>query len=242
VKKLRTVTRGAQAFTKAVSGTYLEYTFGWKPLALDTLAAYRILTDHNKFVMARIKGAATHRFFGDTNEASYPGFGGFHNLFISYQRYGTYGEKLVGGVRIEPKVFPSNLERFGITLPDLIPTLYEVLPYSFVVDYFVNIGEVIDCYSHPLSNLTWVSKSARTLSATQFSDVFLREVGGVGSHAGKVDCWIAEQSGGSAQFLRKSLVRTVPLPSQLVPSLQLRLPEFSSKPWRNLIALIAQGL
>lgn len=238
VKKLRSRYSNARKLLKAVSDTYLEFTFGWKPLALDVLEASKILMTQNQFVEERIKAKASKRYSGDISEAAYPGFGGYHNLFIPYQRYGYYKRKIVGGVRLEPISTPPILDRFGLSLPDFVPTVWELLPYSFVVDYFLNIGDIIDAYAHPLSSLSWSSNSVMTRNVTQFSDVILREVGGFGSHIGKVDITNESTWGGSAVFTVDRWVRSELSSSDFVPVIQLRLPDISSKPWRNLAALL----
>lgn len=48
---------------------------------------------------------------------------------------------------------------FGANLLNFVPTVYELLPWSFLVDYFVNVNEVISSTFTDTSNLKWSSKT-----------------------------------------------------------------------------------
>jgi hypothetical protein len=59
---------------------------------------------------------------------------------------------------------------------EFIPTAWELIPYSFVADYFANIGTILNSIPGLASDWVYVSKSARSVIhkkwATRFTSVF----------------------------------------------------------------------
>lgn len=49
----------------------------------------------------------------------------------------------------------------GFSLRDWVPTLWNCIPYSFVIDYFTNVGDVVEFYSTDLSSVVGISKSVK---------------------------------------------------------------------------------
>jgi hypothetical protein len=49
----------------------------------------------------------------------------------------------------------------GVSWEDLIPTAWELIPYSFLIDYFTNIGDVLEGWSVHQSDLGWSAKLIR---------------------------------------------------------------------------------
>jgi hypothetical protein len=78
-----------------------------------------------------------------------------------------------GEVGVDCTTPQGSLNRFGIRTAEFVPTVWELIPYSFVADYFSNIGEALAAATFPVSELKWsgmttknnvVSKRYYTLS------------------------------------------------------------------------------
>lgn len=51
------------------------------------------------------------------------------------------------------------LELSGFTARDFIPTIWNLLPWSFIADYFVNIGDVLEAITTDTSQVAWISRT-----------------------------------------------------------------------------------
>ena len=49
----------------------------------------------------------------------------------------------------------------GLKLRDIVPTIWNLIPYSFLVDYFVNIGQIASSVAVPWSGVKWCNKTSR---------------------------------------------------------------------------------
>ncbi|DAD50062.1 maturation protein [ssRNA phage Zoerhiza.1_9] len=70
--------------------------------------------------------------------------------------------KYTGSARLLRENMAATIPgQLGLTFRDFVPTLWEIIPYSFVVDYFTNFGQIIDAWSFPRSDILWVSRTWR---------------------------------------------------------------------------------
>lgn len=140
---------------KSFGNNFLEYHFGWRPLVNDIYDAVGVINDPKMwFGVTRANAREPLKFsenadFGSTVRKS-NGSG-----FINVQQ----GVR-IRGVRSGPLF---TLEQLGINNPASL--IWEVIPYSFVVDWFVNVGDYLRSFSD-FSGL--VIDSAYTVSFYRF--------------------------------------------------------------------------
>jgi len=132
----------ARSVTKAISDTWLEYRYGWKPLIMDAGAIMKTCNSKSQFhqrrvVRAGIKSAnTTPHSFVDIPLPEMPWkFTGSTEIIQSL--------RASAGVIFDLKN-RSSIERLekvmGGRTQDIPITLWEMTPYSFVVDWFSNVG------------------------------------------------------------------------------------------------------
>jgi hypothetical protein len=129
-------------------------------------------------------------------------------------------------------------EILGFDWSNFVPTLWEILPWSFAIDYFTNIGDVLSAWSFPLSAITWAQSTLR--NSHEFT------VDGYGPTGHQQEDTIAyayklvqlslDRAKGGLTYVRRESVD----PFSMLPVLQVRLPGLGSLKWLNLAALASQ--
>lgn len=173
--------KGSTAFRKAkwhriIASSYLEYTFGLKPLIEDTrsiaeaLARWKAEKDGDlprptSNLLTASGKARTVVENTDPLVTPFPGMGllGYYRNSSVTTEFGVrYVVKLRHSMQAE---FGSNdrlLQLLGLNNPlNFIPTLWEVLPWSWLYDYFLNVQEIIQAGVTTTSNVDWIVRTER---------------------------------------------------------------------------------
>lgn len=224
---------------KILADSYLEWTFGWHPLALDIADAIVGLQNRSQhFRHVPIQGGSRDYTSGSNTFSDIPtGDGvGFQNWRLNTQRQTAYTVRYKGmaTMKLVNGSLPVN-EVLQLDLPHFIPTAWDLLPYSFIVDYFTNAGDVIRAYSARTNQVAWVNKTERTEFINKFgyssylTDTALQPV------------YIMQESrtdGGISSVTQTNFARSAVSAGSLRPSFQFEMPGFGEKPWLNIGALI----
>jgi hypothetical protein len=221
-----------------VRDTWLEYSFGWRPLVSDIDAA---ITDfyNSKHVgplhqMVRGSGESKDTVF--TKVGALHAVGRGYYLVIDSRRDDSAHVKYYGVVHSTGKGVLNN-HSYGFAPWEFVPTLWELIPYSFLVDYFTNIGDIVSSWSYRSIALSWSARGELLNSRLYTSRAELQLLfpsGGPPEHT-------YYQSGdpGSSSIELRAIKRS-PGTSVGVPTLELSVPGLSSKKWLNLAALSSQ--
>jgi hypothetical protein len=62
----------------------------------------------------------------------------------------------------------GSAERYGISFRQFVPTLWEITPWSFLVDYFVNVGQTLNAVAYHDAEWIYAVKTARTVSTLSY--------------------------------------------------------------------------
>jgi hypothetical protein len=152
----------------AVANTWLEYQLGWAPLvaeiddAAKTVAESDLLLE-GSWEPTRAVGNDKILISSQTSQvgSGYPRFEVTNTIhsdvtvrYISCIDVGTYNV--------------ISARRLGLSPDNWLPTLWELIPYSFVVDYFTNIGDMISAASLARSSIRWTLKTVRKQYISEF--------------------------------------------------------------------------
>lgn len=234
------VPRVARSLARAVSDTWLEWQFGVKPLVNDADAAaeaFRAMASGRCFDIVRITGK------GEA-EARVPLYSGFTSWTAPIgptptvkqdrQCYdtcevitrGAWKNQNPGGEMPVPG-------RFGVGIKDIIPTAWELVPWSFFVDYFTNIGDVLEAWSMRFVDFSWLNQTTRSCRTVQLSDIIVPH--------GQPLPWIGH--GGSAILKRYDVQRNT-ISNKFDSHFSIEIPGFGDSPkkWLNIAALAAMGI
>lgn len=227
VKKRRRGTPKSK--TSMLADKWLEHSFGWQPLLNDIDSANKYLDRRSEQLLqtlVRCKG------YGKVETTAFaPEFTGNGVLAIRCLKRFTnqstqYYAGALSSTASSQKVM--NIDSLGLSPRSFVPTLWEILPWSFAIDYFSNIGDVISAWSNQTIDLAWGSSTARRISKVDITSV---------TSSPQNLAVVFEQSlfGGNWQALHKSVGRS-PISSVPLPSIKFEIPGFGRK-WLNLAAL-----
>lgn len=165
VGSCRGLRRGAtpSSTLRHISNQWLEFSFGAKPLLADIYSSIDAVEKHwldEGSVDVQYRARSTFSAHNDTIPGNL--FSQFIPVTFARLSYRTYERRIRGGVRLMTTGYHGpRAETLGLTLPDFVPTVYELIPYSFLVDYFTNIGAVLDALSFSQADLNWVCSTSR---------------------------------------------------------------------------------
>lgn len=221
---------------KVLGDSWLEYSFGWKPLIADIEAGYNHLRNLPDCELIPIS-AYVEKKTDQVVTSSTTVVGSFDQNW-KIIRQAKISCRIKGAVRT---VLPSNQgylpQTFGFDLSSFVPTLWEIIPYSFLVDYFTNVGDLILYYSGTSSNVSWFNQTNR--ATAYFQTVPSGRVERVGPSAGtsrSILSWSPGQAAGEVTTVKRTGGSSVP-----APDFRLQAPGLGSLRYANIAALIAQS-
>jgi hypothetical protein len=153
--------------TRDLATANLAFQFGWAPLISDLwrIASFQDAVDKRRKLMDRLysgKGLRRTGRLGQTSvsdvKSSYAvNFGNYKNFYVTYQRSSTAESWFV--VYWKPNSYnplpPSDavLRQYltGLHPSHILSNVWEALPWSWLIDYFTNIGDVLEAGNHHLA-------------------------------------------------------------------------------------------
>jgi hypothetical protein len=226
-------------FHKTLSGLWLESSFHWRPLLKDIddgCKALAELSTGEALVGDRITAVGKSQVV--TSNLT-----GAEGHSIAIWRYNEIASSDVyviyrGAVRVQPR---DNLlmapELLGFNPGSFLPTAWEITPYSFLIDYFTNIDDIISGWSHGTGDLSWCNRTVRksyVVKRDSYSNTKL-----VNSVRSPLEPpWNFSHSPASV-VIEKTAVNRSTYSGTLTPTFEWDIPGFRSKKWLNIAALIA---
>jgi hypothetical protein len=239
LRKLKRSSKNPASLRKILTDTYLEFHFGWQPLADDVA---KLIADAGRYRFPQYPVSASA---GDIYQADE---GQFQRTAGSFPGALEWSERTTHEFSVRRKgVIRSNAangqigraQALRLTPENWLPTAWDLLPYSWIADYFVNIGDILQGLSFISSNLIWGSRTARIKTKIHSSDVYYRPaIFGDGYPY----VWVTQNfssGGGSYDGWRTSLTRSSFSGGDLVPSLEFSIPG-SKYPFLNIGAILSQ--
>jgi hypothetical protein len=222
---------------KELANLYLEGVFGWLPLIADIksgIEAYdKLMSDGPTHLQCRGFGNETKLASSSSGSeniytSNFPcTYTAHRKTEVQVMYYGAVRGTVTGGAPVE-----RAKSLFGFRADEFVPTLWELCPWSFLVDYFANIGEIVSAVTYVNANLAWCSKTTRQISSQSRSGIFKSVLNPIA---------YAATGGGSYAWETKTtkVIRTADVDPG-IPGLELSLPGSNAK-WANIAALVAQS-
>jgi hypothetical protein len=226
---------------RAASGTWLEYSFGWTPLlhdVQDAYSAYESLVTKTRTAKISAGGVQERELHQGPYADTLSGVP-YCSYFLKYQVVlykNTVRYKGALRARAEGATISDKLAVFGFTPSEFVPTAWELLPWSFLVDYFTNIGDILTSVVTDTSRLAWVNKTE--IRESTFVQNRVLDVARIKSSMAPNTYVYSDSQTGEAIFKRRDITRSVGT-GIAIPNLAFDLPG-SNKQLLNMAALLGQ--
>jgi len=226
--------KSRSSYGHKLGSLWLSFVFGWKPLfddIHDANVSINKLADPSNHDSYRISGSGSV-------QTSAAAAGGALSLGVSnftvYDRtlVSTWDQKYYGAIRARPESFATVAETFGISGYDIVPAVWEAVPWSFFVDYFLNVQQVLDSWRFATADLAWLMGGYKNTVTMIAGDSYKR----ADLDETKVLC-LPSISGGKSRSIYKSRAPLISLP---YPGFRFKIPGIGSLKWANTAALVAQ--
>lgn len=164
-KSRRAKKRTSKSVANDVSGTWLEYHFGWEPLVKDIYNSVQILqSDYPVKRLVKKAGVDVEDKDGNRSTAD--------RWRVDQKHH--YGWRLSADLKVSnPNLFKAT--QLGLVNPAAVA--WELVPFSFVVDWFIPVGEFLNSYSNFFGievsrPLTTVFQSTVATYSTTFTGIW----------------------------------------------------------------------
>jgi hypothetical protein len=143
--------RDGREALKHAADTYLEWTYGMVPLFNDIKAGYKVLQEYRPPFRYIKGGIATNPITNEIVSENRTAGSGVLRYNTSLREVETYSIFYSCVARLYGGNVPggsSLIDDAGFTVDSFIPSLYNLLPWSFLLDYFSNLNQVITGFSY----------------------------------------------------------------------------------------------
>lgn len=159
--------QNARRIARVLNEEYLSFTYGVKPLISDIEGAYNAALRLRDLPQTeKVTG-----YFEDFREVTSSAGTGYANtvpFHYEKQRYVKASLLIKGEVKVASVgPLPPLMEATGFRWRDFVPTVYELIPYSFLLDYVTNVGDLLNALSFCQADLAWHTKSFRTIGVAK---------------------------------------------------------------------------
>jgi hypothetical protein len=227
---------------RAITDTWLEYNFGVTP-TVNTVASIIADAGRVRQDIYPVSASATEEY--DPSSGHYtPGLLPTSMIYtlirtqkgsITYKWKGAYRS----GANADGKI--STLNKLRLAPQDWVPTLYNVMPWSWMIDYFTNIGDIVDGICWRRSQLAWSQYTIITKQTVTFAGNGKPSLIAPGALTNRMSS-NSYAVGGNAIYERKTVSRNrVTSETSMVPSFMTRVPSHANQ-WINLAAVTVSQL
>lgn len=237
VKRIgRVYSRRPKTAAKALSDAWLAFSFGVKPLvqdANDATRALNVISSSSRDVQRPIKGFG-HVVSRTVSDVATSLSTGGNSLRTNIVTTTEMSVSIKGTIIQRPAGMGALLDEFGVGVFDVLPSVWEGIPWSFFVDYFTNVGDMLDAMRLIQANQGWLKRTVRNRTSTTWTPYIKAQVP-------PSDTFYESVSGGVVQLQDTYTNRR---PASLVfdgiPSFQLHSPGGDPRRLLNIVALVGQ--
>lgn len=228
--------------TEQLADAWLELQFGWKPLLRDIGDGCNALSQmkaRNRPVTVRVTASHTTETVSSEGDTVH----NVSNIAIWRHTGATVNRCMViyrGALRLEA-MSEAEMRRdlLGFNPSNFLPTIYQLIPWSFLIDYFSNVGDIVEGWSQLGTRLAWCNKTTRKeieLTKRSFSNF---QQWNEDKPFVNPPTLVKLTFSPAISVVTNTVVTRTNYTQAMVPAFVLRVPSFGSLRWLNIAALVA---
>lgn len=244
--------KGTVSFKRAqwlriVASTYLEWSFGLAPIISDTMKAAEALARFNNdeelsklLPRRKVTGRGIDRAVSTNTNITNIGSSLMRMSRTETDTYESRCQYIAGLSAPITADFGSNerlMELLGVNPRNLIPAVWEAVPWSWLADYFSNVGEILNAAATSTASVNWVCKTVTSKSTREgFEDLNVAATNKALDAAGKKSTGSSSETA-HYKVVRTELTRTIVTNGLGCPPLMFQIP---TKPGQlaNMVAVL----
>jgi hypothetical protein len=216
LRKRKRSRRHDDQWINEVGGLWLEYSFGWQPLLHDIEDAYKAYRRIGEAPRGQKLSTGAESLFDRNSECFQGDLGWLNSIYnlgngLGYKSATDWFiEKHT--VRYRAAISASarmttwnNVGLFGFRLDEFVPTAWELLPWSFLIDYFTNIGDLLSQSVTDTSRVRYVNKTI--IKKSSISGWFQGDGKQTAAYVGGNATWTGSSSRAKYSMSRRTIDR-----------------------------------
>jgi hypothetical protein len=183
--------RKSVAVSKTASELWLQYRYGLRPLFYEVLSAIDAIKAVGTTPRTTYRGFSKTVADDEVSTTSWNAGSAEYPIQVAATRRSSSEVSCRAGVLVERELQDISIpDAFGLSVDQILPTVWELIPYSFVVDWFLNTANWLQALTprvdvSPLAS--WVSVVSEQLQTTEVTS-FVQEGVNPGYGSGKYVC------------------------------------------------------
>lgn len=224
----------AKAYKRALGDIWLSFQFGILPFFEDIKDVNKAIANLADGKHADMKPLSASANDGGTT-SSWTTQTAAPAVLNSYCKYYKFSKtksyvRYYGRLACRPESFATIADNFGVSPADIAPAVWEAIPWSFFVDYFLNVQEALDSYQFANTSVAWMMRGYKNISSHVttgwFVDTSIPQLPDIVSGVGGTVA--------ATTFVTRGIYAGFPY-----PPFQFRIPGMGSLKWINIGALWA---
>jgi hypothetical protein len=242
--------RRANAVKDAVSGSWLEFAFGWTPLANDvkgiaeTAARALVGASPTYRVTASSRVGPLQGPLSDPVEVQVNTGDPINRMRLQTQYLSSASVKKIALLKATRSGPAQSLDQLavlsGFAVENFIPTAYQLAPWSFLIDYFLNLGDVLEAWFTDTSSVFAFSSTLRQQTEFRFTEAYFQFDDKYRGPGGYIPGLVVGREISRRVLTRTTLTRASGSGPPM-PPLVAKIPGIDSSKWINIAALAAQA-
>lgn len=147
--------------TQYAADQWLSASLGWRPLLSDLDASMKYLATDTEILSETVPVKGESTVVAQNRSGVISGQGVRYRTIVEERATCTYRGKVSRNVSGFALFGDAMSARAGLDPSNWLPTWWELIPYSFIVDYFSNAQEVISSYAFNQQSVMWVNRTIR---------------------------------------------------------------------------------